>query len=64
MRTRKDSTRKSGRISGQGVRSGRVDFLLRLAHDTRENRARHAPAHINAATTARLTTGIEVSTAP
>ena len=38
MRTRNVSTRKSGRISGQGFTSGPVAFLVRLAHAARENR--------------------------
>ena len=46
MRARSASTRKSGRISGQGFRSGCVDFLPRLAHATREDRARHAAVRI------------------
>ena len=48
MRIRSASTRKSGRISSQGVRSGCVGFLARPAHPTREDRARHAAMRINA----------------
>jgi hypothetical protein len=47
MRARNDSTRTSGRISGQGLISGCVDCFPRLAHATREDSAaRHAPARI------------------
>src|SRR6476620_9431089 len=42
MRTRNVSARTSDRISGHGFRLGCVDFLPRLAHATREDRARHA----------------------
>ena len=48
MRIRSVSMRTSGRISGQGVRSGRVAFLSRLAHATREARARQMAVRINA----------------
>src|SRR5688572_27495486 len=46
MRCRSASTRKSDRISGQGFKSGCVDFLPMLAHATREDRARHAAVRI------------------
>ena len=49
MRIRSVSIRTSGRISGQGVRSGRVAFLSRLAHAAMEARARHMVVRINAA---------------
>ena len=56
MRTRSVSTRKSGRISGQGFRSGCVDFFVRLAHATRENSARQTAVRIKRRTTSRLDT--------
>jgi hypothetical protein len=37
---------ESDRISGQGSRSGRVGFLPRPAHATREDRARHAAVRL------------------
>ena len=48
MRTRSVSTLKSGRISGQGFRSGSVAFFVRLAHATRENSARQTAVRISA----------------
>ena len=46
MRNRSASTRTSGRISGQGFRSGRVGCLPSPAHATREDRVRHAADRI------------------
>ena len=48
MRVRSVSTRKSGRICGQGPRSGCVGFLARLAHPTRQDRARQTAIRIDA----------------
>jgi hypothetical protein len=48
MRMRKVSTRKSGMILDQGLRSGAVDLLVTSAHATKEGRAWRAALRIKA----------------